>query len=97
MTRIVIAEAVRADLARISDHLLSYDVANVGPHLTGLLSALRVLGTSPEIGRPLLNGLRELIIGKGARGYVALYRVDAETGDVRVLRIRAQRERGYPD
>ena len=47
------------------------------------------------IGRPLPGGLRELIIGRGSRGYVALYRDVGESDVVFVLAIRSQREAGY--
>ncbi|MBK5257691.1 MAG: type II toxin-antitoxin system RelE/ParE family toxin [Vicinamibacteria bacterium] len=40
------------------------------------------------------DGLRELIIGRGSWGYVALYRYVAESNVVFVLAIRSQREAG---
>ncbi|MBW8810323.1 MAG: type II toxin-antitoxin system RelE/ParE family toxin, partial [Lysobacter sp.] len=39
--------------------------------------------------------LRELIVGRDARGYVALYRYLSEFDTVFVIAIRAQREAGY--
>lgn len=39
--------------------------------------------------------MRELIIGRGSRGYVALYRYVPEIDTVFVLAIRSQREAGY--
>ncbi len=45
--------------------------------------------------RPVKDGKRELVIGKGVRGYVALYRYLAEVDTVFILAIRAQRESGF--
>jgi toxin ParE1/3/4 len=47
------------------------------------------------IGRPADHGLRELVIGKDSRGYVALYRYKPDQEVVRVLAIRSQREAGF--
>jgi hypothetical protein len=38
---------------------------------------------------------RELVIGQGSRGYVALYRYLAEIDTAFILAIRSQRESGY--
>lgn len=58
---------------------------------------LRRLETVPEIGRPLPEQpeLRELIIGFGDSGYVALYRYEPDADAVYVLAFRHQREAGY--
>jgi len=47
------------------------------------------------MGRPAPNDLRELIIGRDARGYEALYHCAADFYMVFVLAIRCQREAGY--
>ena len=60
-----------------------------------LLQAIQVLVHSPMIGRPVKGGKRELVIGKGTRGYVALYRYVASIETVFVLALRAQRESGF--
>lgn len=49
----------------------------------------------PLIGRRVRADLRELVIGRRAHGYVALYRYVAELDTVFVLAIRAQKEAGY--
>jgi plasmid stabilization system protein ParE len=56
-----------------------------------------LLETSPEIGRPLtdLPPLRELLIGFGDSGYVALYRHDPSANAVYVLAFRHQKQAGY--
>ena len=40
-------------------------------------------------------GMRELVIGRRARGYVALYRYVAELDTVFVLAVRGRKEAGY--
>lgn len=58
---------------------------------------LRLLEAAPAIGRPVPEqpGLRELVIGFGASGYVALYRHDPRTDAVYLLAFRHQKEAGY--
>lgn len=59
------------------------------------VQAFDVLETNPLIGRPAPIGKRELIIGRGTRGYVALYRYVPEIDTGFVLALRSQREAGY--
>ena len=60
-----------------------------------VLDGLAVLTHQPGIGRPVADGLRELIISRGRGGYLATYSFDPVRQRVRVLRIRHQRECGY--
>ena len=55
-----------------------------------------ILETNPEIGRPFpeLPELRELMIGFGDSGYVALYRNEPAADAVYVLAFRHQKEAG---
>lgn len=55
-----------------------------------------LLETTPDIGRPLLElpVLRELIIGFGDSGYVALYHYEPADDVVYVLAFRHQKEAG---
>jgi plasmid stabilization system protein ParE len=64
---------------------------------TAISQRFSLLETNPEIGRPLPDepGLRELIIGFGDLGYVALYRFDPTADAVYILAFRHQREAGY--
>ena len=55
---------------------------------------LDVLAHSPLIGRKLRGDLREWVIGKAARGCVALYRYIPTLDKVFVLAIRGQPESG---
>ena len=56
-----------------------------------------LLETNPAIGRPLeeLPEFRELVIGFGDSGYVALYRHEPNTDVVYILAFRHQKEAGY--
>ena len=57
--------------------------------------ALQILTHSPQIGRPVRGGKRELVIGQSSRGYVALYHYVAAIDTVFVLAVRSQREAGF--
>ena len=85
------------DFARISDHLTEFDVAEIPLRLHEIIQAIAVLEHNPLIGRPVnkLDDMRELVIGRHARGYVALYRYIAAIDTVFVLALRGQREAGY--
>ena len=54
-----------------------------------------MLERNPLIGRPAGGDLRELVIGRRSRGYVALYRYVDEIDTVFVLALRSRREAGY--
>lgn len=58
--------------------------------------AVAILGHHPLIGRGVKHGFRELVISRGKTGFVALYRFAPRDDRVTVLRIRHQRELGYP-
>lgn len=57
--------------------------------------AVLILARHPLIGRPVEQGLRELIISRGRTGYLALYRYREPEDAVLILAIRHQREAGY--
>ncbi len=95
MARIELAPGFGDDMDRIADHLLHNEVTGVEPRLHGIVVAIEVLRANPLIGRPMGRQIRELVIGRGSRGYVALYQYVAAVDTVFVLAIRAQREGGY--
>lgn len=95
MSHIEFAPEVGDDFDRILDHLARYQVENPALRIREIIEALNVLEHNPMIGRPLNNDKRELVIGRRAHGYVALYRYVAEVDAVFVLAIRSQREAGY--
>ena len=95
MVRIELAPEVLDDIDRFVDHLEQHQVADVASRAGEILEAIQILSRSPLIGRPVAGGKRELIIGKGNRGYVALYRYLAGIETAFILALRAQRESGF--
>jgi plasmid stabilization system protein ParE len=95
MTRIELAPEVLEDFDRIVDHLLRHEVEDIPARMAGIVQALDILAHSPLIGRPAKAGRRELLIGRNARAYVALYRFVPEIDTVFVLALRSQREPGF--
>ncbi len=95
MARIELAPEIAADLERILDHLATFNVPQANQRIEEIITALDVLLQNPQIGRPVADGLRELVIGRDTRGYLALYRYESLMDTVFVLAIRSQREAGY--
>lgn len=94
MSRVELAPEVGDDFDRILDHLFQHEVADAPSRIADVIKAIDVLERNPLIGRPVRADLRELVIGRRARGYVALYRYVAELDTVFVLAIRGQKEAG---
>ncbi len=97
MTAIELAAEVGEDFDRILNHLAEYQVENAELRIREIIAAIDVLEHNPLIGRPLKNDKRELVIGRRAQGYVALYRYVVELDTVFVLALRSQREAGYAE
>ncbi len=95
MARIELAPEVGEDLHRILYHLEQHEVEHAADRLREIIEAIGVLETNPLIGRPASNDKRELLIGRGSHGYVALYRYVAGIDTVFVLAVRGQREAGF--
>lgn len=95
MTRVELLPSVFDDLKRIVDHLQRHDANHAQLRGGEVVSAIQVLADNPLIGRPVGKDKRELVIGRGACGYVALYRYVAAVDTVFVLVVRAQREAGF--
>lgn len=95
MTRIELAPEVFDDFDRFFDHIAQFDPGAAPKRIAEILEALQILTHSPLIGRPVRGGKRELVIGRAARGYVALYHFVAAIDTVFVLALRSQREDGY--
>lgn len=95
MTRVELVAEVGDDIERILDQLAQYRVEDAALRIHEIIQAFAVLENNPRIGRPSENGLRELVIGRRSRGYVALYRYAEELDVVFVLALRGQREAGY--
>jgi toxin ParE1/3/4 len=97
VSRIELAPEVGDDFDRILDHLAFYQVEHPEERIHEIINALDVLERNPQIGRPVTNGKRELVIGRRSHGYIALYRYVSEIDTVFVLAIRSQREAGYSE
>jgi toxin ParE1/3/4 len=95
VARVELAPEVSDDFDRIFDHLADHDLEHAVARVGEIIEALNVLETNPEIGRPTPGDKRELVIGRGSRGYIALYRYVPELDTAFVLAIRGQREAGY--
>jgi plasmid stabilization system protein ParE len=95
VARVRLAPGVIDDLDRIIDHLHQHEVEAADDRAAEIVSALDVLADNPLIGRPAGDDRRELLIGRDAHGYVALYRYLSVIDTALVLAIRAQREGGY--
>lgn len=95
MSAIELAPEIAQDVSRILAHLAQFEVQAADQRVLEIVAALDILENNPLIGRPTANDLRELVIGRGSRGYVALYRYVSEIDTVFILSIRNQREAGY--
>lgn len=95
MSRIELAPEIGEDFDRILEHLYRYKVTDAPSRIQEILQGISALEHNPLIGRPAQADMRELIIGRQSRGYVALYRYVPEIDTVFVLAIRSQREAGY--
>jgi plasmid stabilization system protein ParE len=95
MARIELAAEIADDFERILEYLLRHEAVEPTARIAEIVRAIDVLEFNPRIGRPVSRVLRELIIGRDANGYVALYTYLAQIDTVFVLAIRGQREAGY--
>lgn len=95
MSRNELAPEVGEDVDRILEHLDQHEVTDASARIEEIIQAISVLEHNPLIGRPARAEMRELVIGRRSRGYVALYRYIPEIDTVIVLAIRSQREAGY--
>jgi len=95
MNELVFARQALADLQRLTDFLLESDTHEAHKTAAVIFDALEVLEHSPDIGRKVRFGLRELVISRGRTGYLALYRFLPTQQKVLVLALRHQREAGY--
>lgn len=99
MFRVRFTEEARADLVRLYTFALQQGEGGIEAaeaSLRAIENALTLLETSPFACRPVTGSpfLRELVIGFGATGYVALFEVE-DAGTVTVLALRHQREQDY--
>lgn len=95
MTQLQIADEVRQDFDRIIDHLIEHDATEPTKRIDAILTAIDALALNPLIGRPAHDTLRELVIGQGEHGYIALYRYSEILDQVMIVALRDQKEAGF--
>ena len=95
MTRWVLSIDAADDLDQMVDFLIERFPDEAVQTVDLVTDALGILEHHPKIGRPVEQGLRELVISRGKSGYLALYQYDEVADLVVVLGVRHQREQGY--
>ena len=94
MAQVVLAPSAWDDLARLYEFLAQRDPTAAANAVAAIEDGVLLLERHPGIGRPIKEGLRELIISYGATGYIALYEFRPAPGLVTVFKLRHQRELG---
>ncbi len=95
MTRLVFTLRALDDIDRLHDFLAEQLPHEAARTAEVIAHGLEILTAHPLVGRPLEQGLRELVISRGSSGYLALYQYDRDADAVAVLALRHQREAGY--
>lgn len=95
MARVEMAPEVLGDFDRILGFQKQHQIADADARIMEIVRAIDVLAHNPLIGRPVLNGKRELVIGRKGRGFLALYQYVDQLDVVFVLAVRSQREAGF--
>lgn len=95
MARLIYSSRAFSDLDRLTDFLIDTDPLAASETVDLIAEAVSILKRHPQIGRPVDDNLRELVISRGKTGYVALYSYEAEHDAVLILAIRHQRESGF--
>ena len=95
MNKILYTERALDDLQRLCDFLFDSYPQAASVTTSIIFEAIGILVHSPEIGRKVSAGNRELVISRGSSGYLALYRFLPSQRQVLVLALRHQRESGY--
>ena len=97
MSAVFLSQAAFQDLVCLEMFLHESEDPLAGELLDFILDALEVLTHQPGIGRPVEDGLRELIISRRRSGYLARYAWDDAQDRVLIARIRHHREVGYTE
>lgn len=95
MTVIELAPEIQEDFDHILDDLFDHEANDPIARIEEIVRVIDVLHLNPLIGKPTSPNMRELVIGRRSRGYVALYAYRDEIDTVFVLAIRAGVEAGY--
>jgi plasmid stabilization system protein ParE len=97
VAKIVFTPPAFGDLERVLD-FYAKDPDRVRAHIDVIRDAISIPARHSVIGH-LVDAdveLRELVISRGRHRFLALYRYVERPEHVRILRIRHQRELGYP-
>jgi plasmid stabilization system protein ParE len=95
MPQVKISEHAQGDLKRLYLFLAEKDEGAALRAIETIDGAFAPLRRVPEIGRPVDDDLRELVIEFGSSGYIALYHFDAIRDLVVILAIKHQLEDDY--
>jgi plasmid stabilization system protein ParE len=95
VARIELAPEIQKDFDRIFVVLAEHVVEDASHRIKENINAFDVLQHNPLMARPASVGMGELVIGRSARGSIALYCYIEPIDTVFVLAIRSQREAGY--
>lgn len=95
MARIIYSSGAVADLERLTDFLQAENPIAAAQTINLIIEAVQILDNHPLMGRPVEQGLRELVISRGKSGYLALYSYQSEYDTILILAVRHQREAGY--
>ena len=95
ISRIKLAPELGDDLDRILNHHIEHEAADAKSRIEDILRAIDVLKRNLLVGRRIRADLGELVIGRCARGDVALYRYVTEIDTLFVLVLRSRKESGY--
>lgn len=97
MAQVKLSARAFADLERIFEFLAQVDPMRAQQTVRRIRDAVMILEEHPLIGRSAEDGRRELVIGRRANAYVAMYRWLPASDTVLVLAVRHAREAGYLD
>jgi plasmid stabilization system protein ParE len=94
---ITFSDGALADLERVFEFNAERDPVCALKHIDTIRSAISVLSAHPNIGRRAAarSTLRELVISRGATGYIAIYEHFPMDDRIVVCAVRHQREAGY--
>ncbi|WP_151193221.1 type II toxin-antitoxin system RelE/ParE family toxin [Cysteiniphilum sp. JM-1] len=95
MSQIKITEGALQGIQRCQSFLESRNTLASQRAAHEIAKYIQLLKETPEMGRPLSDHLRELIIPFGDSGYAVLYRYEAMTDICHILSFKHQKEAGY--
>ena len=95
MARVVLSARAFGDLERIFEFIAVSDPVRAQEAVQTIRDAVLILEPHPMMGRLVEEGRRELVMGRGADAYLALYRGVPAVEVVIVLAVRNAREAGY--